>query len=290
MTILLTGSTGLIGSAVAEFAKAHDLKVRTLKRGSPEWDPEHYICAQEVFDDVDAVIHLSGENIAAHRWSHKQKQKLWNSRVLSTQLLVNTIERCPKKPKLFLCASAVGLYGDRGDEILTESSPAGKGFLSELCSAWEQSAGQAEKWGVRVVNLRFGVVLSRQGGMLASLLPLFRWGGGGVLGSGKQWMSWIALEDVIGIIKTVLENERIEGGVNVASPNPVTNQEFTKTLGSLLKRPTFFHCPAFAARLAFGEMADSLLLSSTRAVPEKITQAGYTFLQPTLLQALQAQV
>lgn len=291
MSILLTGASGLIGMALQEWSHEHKKEMHVLKRGSREWDPDNHICDPKVFEGVETLIHLGGENISAHRWSAKQKEKLWNSRVLSTELLVETLGKCKKRPKLFICASAIGWYGDRGDEVLTENSPPpnlnGHDFLSELCGAWERAAMQAEKLDIRVVHLRFGVVLSAEGGMIASLLPAFRWGGGGVLGSGKQWMSWIAIEDVVGMVKTIIENESLQGAINATSPHPVTNKEFTKTLGGLLHRPTLFPMPAFLARLLFGEMADALLLSSARVLPEKMTRAGYIFLYPNLVQELQ---
>lgn len=287
MTLVLTGATGLIGTAIKEWAQEQQMKVCALKRGTLQWDPDQNLCSQEVFEGVDTVIHLGGENISAHRWTPKRKEMIWNSRVASTELLVHTLGQCVKKPKLLICASAIGWYGDRGDEVLTESSLPGDGFLSQLCQAWERAASQAEKWGIRVVRLRLGVVLSEHGGMIASLLPAFRWGGGGVLGSGKQWMSWIAVEDVIGMIGKIIEDQAIEGAVNATTPYPITNREFTKMLGGLLHRPTLFACPSFMARLLFGEMADALLLSSTRALPDKMTRAGYTFLYPHLIQELQ---
>jgi uncharacterized protein (TIGR01777 family) len=250
------------------------------------WDPESGPLDPKSLEGIDAVVHLAGEGIANRRWSAAQKEKIRDSRVRGTTQLCEAMKSCSNPPKTLVCASAIGFYGDRGAERLTEKGPAGTGFLPDVCREWEDSTQPARDRGIRVVNLRIGIVLSPKGGALAKMLTPFKMGVGGVLGSGEQYMSWIALDDLIGAIHHALAQPALVGPVNAVSPHPVTNREFTKTLGKVLSRPTIFPMPAFAARLAFGEMADALLLASTRVEPTALATAGYPFRYPELEQAL----
>ncbi len=227
-------------------------------------------------EGFDAIIHLSGANIA-QRWSAEYKQEIVTSRVASTQALCEALAGVQRRPRVLLCASATGIYGDRGDEILTEESEAGSGFLAETCKAWEQATKRAGDLGIRVVHLRFGVVLSREGGALKKMLPAFRWGLGGRLGSGRQWMSWISLRDVVRAIFFLMEREDLAGAFNLTAPNPVTNATFTKQLGDALHRPAVMPIPVAALRLLFGEMADATLIASTRVLPQRLDAAGFRF-------------
>ncbi len=239
----------------------------------------------ERLSGLDAVVHLSGANVAAGRWTEKYKREIVSSRVQTTQALVKALIQV-EPPKVFICASAIGIYGDRGDEILTEESAPGTGFLAETCLAWEAAAEAAQAAGIRVVNTRLGVVLSPEGGALAKLLPLFRLGLGGKLGSGREWMPWLTLRDAVGILSFCVENQNMRGPVNAAAPGLVRNTEFTQALGAAVHRPAIIPAPAFALRLAFGEMADEALLASARVFPAKLIEAGYAFLDPELGPAL----
>jgi uncharacterized protein (TIGR01777 family) len=237
---------------------------------------------------ADAVIHLSGASIGEGRWTAARKAVLHSSRVDSTRLLVDALGKLKQKPRVFLCASAIGYYGNRGGEVLTEESERGIGFLPLLARDWEAEAIRAEELGVRTVRMRFGVILSDKGGALPRMILPFRLGVGGRLGSGKQWMSWIALEDVVGIIRAMIADERFGGSVNLVTPNPIENVEFTQVLARVLNRPTIFPAPAFALRLALGEMADALLLVSQRVRPERVLAAEYAFQHADLEAALRA--
>lgn len=296
MHVLVSGSSGLIGSALIAALRKNAHSATCLLRpstkvsddfncGKVAWDPAKNYIDGESLHRVDAVVHLAGENIVK-RWTPEQKARVQGSRVEGTRLLSETIVKLPQPPQVFISASAIGYYGNRGDEILTEESPPGQGFLADTCRAWEAAAEPAVKKGIRVVNLRIGVVLSPAGGALAKMLTPFKLGAGGKIGSGKQFMSWIALDEVAGVILHALLNEGLRGAVNAVAPNPVTNLEFTKTLGRVLSRPTIFPMPAFAARAAFGEMADDLLLASTRVQPARLLAGGYTFQYPQLEGAL----
>jgi uncharacterized protein (TIGR01777 family) len=292
MNILVTGASGLIGSALASSLSAAGHDVTRLVRSAPQpgekaarWDPQAGSIDAHAFDGVEAVVHLAGENIAA-RWTSAQKVKIRDSRVQGTQVLSEQLATLADPPKVLVCASAIGYYGDRGAEVLSEDSAAGAGFLAEVCRAWEAAAEPARQKGMRVVHLRFGLVLSATGGALAKMLPPFRLGLGGVLGSGRQYISWIALADAVGAIEHAIVTDALQGPINAAAPQAVTNQEFTKTLGNVLGRPTIFPLPAFAARLMFGEMADALLLASTRVQPAKLLASGYRFRYPELEGAL----
>ncbi len=292
MKVLISGSHGLVGSTLIKSLESDGHEVVRLVRHPPtgaseiEWSPERYSIALARLEGFDAVIHLAGESIAEGRWNEEKKRRIRESRVKGTRLLSDSLANIKHPPKSFLCASAIGYYGNRGDEILTESSPPGDDFLAEVCVEWEKASEEAVQKGIRTVNLRFGIILDSKGGALAKMLPPFRMGVGGKIGTGRQWMSWIALDDVVGAIKRALTNETLSGPVNFVAPNPVTNREFTKTLGKVLSRPTLFSIPAFGARLAFGEMADALLLSSQRVEPERLKKAGYQFRYSELKGAL----
>ena len=267
---------------------------RIVRSGVGEGDILLDTSRQQVSADrlegVGAVVHLAGEGIANERWTSAKKQRIRDSRILGTRLLATTLAGLTSKPATMVCASAIGYYGDRGSEVCSESSDAGDDFLAHVCQEWEEATEPARAAGIRVVNLRIGVVLSRAGGALHKMLPPFRWGVGGPIGDGKQFVSWISLTELVQVILFCVETEGISGPANAVAPNPVTNQEFTKTLGRLLSRPTVLPLPQFAARLMFGEMADALLLSSTRVTPLKLQQSGYQFTHPLLEDALNAEL
>lgn len=292
MTVLVTGSSGLVGSALIPNLEAGGHRVVRLVRRSPQndterrWDPETGELDAADLEGVQAVVHLAGENIATGRWNDAKKDRIRSSREDGTRLLAQGLAELQTPPGVLICASAVGYYGNRGDEILDEESAPGADFLAETCLDWEQAARPATDAGVRTVYLRIGIVLSADGGALAKMLFPFKMGAGGVIGSGNQYMSWITLSDLVGIVDHALDTDAIEGPVNAVSPAPVTNREFTKALGGVLSRPTLFPMPAFAARLAFGEMADALLLSSTRVLPARLQESGYDFQHPQLEGAL----
>ena len=283
MKILISGSHGLVGTALIKKLEEAGHEVFRLVRYYPtseaeiEWSPDRYSIALSRIEGFDAVVNLAGESIAEGRWTDEKKRRIRESRVKGTKLLGDALANLTNSPKTFICASAIGYYGNRGDEILTESSSPGNDFLSQVCVEWEEATALATEKGIRVVNARFGVVLDPNGGALAKMLPPFRLGLGGKIGNGKQWMSWIALDDVVGGIEFALANDSLKGPVNFVAPVPVTNAEFTKALGKALSRPTIFPIPAFGVRLAFGEMADALLLASQRVEPERLKETGYTF-------------
>jgi uncharacterized protein len=297
MKILISGSSGLIGSAAATALKSdgHDV-VHLVRPGKPpnpgdvQWDPMRATVDVAALEGVEVVIHLSGAGIADGRWTEERKQLLRSSRIDTTRVLVDSLSRLKQKPRVLIVASAIGYYGNRGDEILTESSTTGTDFLALVCRDWEAEASRAAARGIRTVMLRTGVVLSGKGGALPKMLPLFKLGLGGRLGSGQQWMSWIAIEDVVGIIRNAIANEQVSGPVNVVAPNPVRNEEFTRLLAAMLHRPTIFPAPAFMLRLAMGEMADAVLLGSDRVKPERMLAAGYKFRFEILEPALRAAV
>jgi uncharacterized protein (TIGR01777 family) len=291
--VAVSGSGGLIGAEVVPGLIAAGSEVVRLVRREPapgeaavRWDPGKGFADPARISGRDAVVHLAGENIAAARWNAARKAAIRESRVEGTRVLCEGLAALPEPPKTLVCASAVGYYGDRGADPLTEESPAGTGFLPEVCRDWEAATRPAERKGIRVVTLRIGVVLTAKGGALSRMLPTFRAGFGGVLGSGKQYVSWVALDDLPGIVLHVLGNADIRGPVNAVAPSPVTNREFTEALGRALSRPTPFPVPAFALRLAVGEMADALLLASTRVVPRRLQETGYAFRFPELSGAL----
>jgi uncharacterized protein (TIGR01777 family) len=295
MIIAVTGASGLVGSALVSALEADGHLVRRLVRrdvqdGDREirWDPAAGTIDAAELEGIDAVVHLAGENLAARRWNTSVKQEIRESRVRGTRLLAETLAALVNKPEVLVSASGVGYYGDRGADVVDESSPLGTGFLADVCRDWEAATEPARQSGIRVVNLRTGVVIAAQGGALAKMLFPFKLGLGGVIGSGRQYWSWIALDDLVSAIKLALENGALAGPVNAASPEPVTNREFTKTLGRALGRPTIFPMPAFAARLVLGEMADEMLLASTRVAPRVLLQAGFAFRFPRLETALRS--
>jgi uncharacterized protein len=292
MIIAVTGSTGLVGNAIVEALEADGQLVRCVVRRAPadkneiRWDPAAGTIDAAEFANVDAVVHLAGENIAGKRWSESFKKELLDSRVRSTKLLCETLAALATKPSVLVSASAIGYYGSRGEQPVDESSPAGNGFLAEVCRQWEDATKPARDANIRVVNLRIGFVLAREGGGLQKMLTPFKLGAGGIIGSGRQYMSWIALDDLVRVIQFALSAAALAGPVNAVAPQPVTNREFTKTLGRVLRRPTIFPVPAFAARLAFGEMADDILLGSTRVEPRALSAAAFEFAYPQLEPAL----
>lgn len=293
--ILLSGASGLVGHALYSHFVAQGIACATLVRNTPEpgeaayyWDPYHFEFREDMrrLNGIRAAIHLSGDNLTEGRWSKAKMQQIRLSRVRTTQSLVEMLSRLEHRPEVLLCASAVGFYGDRGAEVLTEESAPGDGFLAEVCQEWEAAAQAAGSLGIRVIHLRFGVILAREGGALAKMLPMFRLGLGGNLGNGRQWMSWIDLPTILEIVEFCLNRHQLQGPVNVVA-NPVTNAEFTLTLARHLHRLAIAPVPALALRMAFGKMADAALLSSARAIPARLLQAGFQFQRPTLLDALQ---
>lgn len=294
MKILVTGASGLVGTALVPFLKekGHEVKraVRQHEKESSDsifWDPGLFNCNNADFEGFDAVINLSGENLfSTFRWNEEKKQRIVDSRVKATQSLSTCFDGLEHPPKILLNASAVGFYGNRGDEILTEESSSGTGFLPDVCRKWETATEKAKQLGIRVVLLRFGIILTPVGAALGKMLTPFKLGLGGILGSGKQYMSWIALDDLLNVISHLLVHDSLQGPVNVDTPYPVTNEEFTKIFGKILNRPTALPLPAFLTRLIFGEMADEVLLSSTRAMPTRLLNSGFIFQYPELESAL----
>jgi uncharacterized protein (TIGR01777 family) len=293
MKILVTGSSGLVGSALIPSLKAKGHEVIRLVRSEPKdmateiyWNPAQGTLSADSLEGLDGVVHLAGDNLAEGRWTDEKKRRIRESRVKGTTLLSETLAKLKDKPKVLVSASAIGFYGNRKDEILDEHSASGEDFLSEVCREWELATQAAAQSGVRVVNLRFGVILSGKGGALKKMLTPFQMGVGGKLGDGKQFMSWIVIDDAVGAIEHALTNDALRGAVNVVAPKPVTNYEFTKAMGHALSRPTIFPVPAFAARLAFGEMADATLLASQRVEPARLKETGFVFKYPKLEDAL----
>jgi hypothetical protein len=291
MKVLVTGSSGLIGSALVPALRGAGHSVVRLVRERPgpdaaRWNPDDGSLDRGALDGVEGVVHLAGENIAAGPWTPAQKARIRDSRVRGTALLARAMRERDTKPKVFLSGSAAGFYGDRGAELLDETSTRGRGFLADVCVEWEAAARPAADAGIRVVNLRTGIVLSREGGALRKMLPPFRVGLGGPVGPGTQYMSWIAIDDLVGVLLHLLVTDSVTGPVNLVAPNAATNREFTAALGRVLRRPTLFKVPAFALRLALGEMADEMLLASIRAQPARLSASGYRFRYPDLEAAL----
>jgi uncharacterized protein len=289
--VAVTGATGLIGTALVSHLRVRGMRVRRLARpgraaeDDVAWDPMRGVLAPNALDGVDAVVHLAGEPIA-QRWTAARKQAIRESRVRGTELLARTIAEMDRKPRVMLSGSAVGFYGDRGDEPLDENSAAGSDFLAGVVREWEEASRAAADAGVRVVKLRTGVVLSPRGGALEKLLLPFRMGVGGPIGSGRQWMSWISLHDHVRAIEHAMTTETLGGPVNLVAPNPVTNAEFATTLGRVLTRPALVPVPSFALELLYGEMARATILSGQRVLPRALVRSGFVHAHPTLEQAL----
>jgi len=298
MRLAVTGSTGLVGSALVESLAADGHEVLRLLRPASRapagpgtavrWNPTAGELDRAALEAADAVVHLAGASIADGRWNGRRKELLISSRVDTARHLIGELATLSQKPKAFVSASAIGIYGDRGEEILSEESVPGSDFLGRLAQAWEAEAARAEEHGIRAVMLRFGIILSPKGGALGKMLTPFKLGVGGRLGSGRQWMSWITLADTVRVIRAAIESPDLRGPVNTVAPNPVTNADFTRALAQALHRPAIFPAPAFALRLMLGEMADALLLSSQRVAPKRLENLGHRFQHPELGPALRA--
>ncbi len=293
MRVAVSGASGFIGAAVVRRLEADGHQVSRMVRGTPRAGEIHWIPAgaldMEPLEGFDAVVHLAAENISG-RWTHGKKGRILNSRVQGTLTVAATLARLQRKPKVLVSASAIGFYGSRGDETLDESSAPGSDFLAEVARQWEAATEAASRAGIRVALTRFGVVLGESGGALKKMLGPFQMGVGGRIGSGQQWMSWVALEDAAGAVEHAITNESVRGPVNVVAPNAVRNAEFTRTLGEVLRRPTLFPMPEFAVKLAFGEMGESLLLGSQRVAPKRLLESGYQFKFPELKGALESAI
>ncbi|MGB6676203.1 MAG: TIGR01777 family oxidoreductase [Terriglobales bacterium] len=289
--ILVSGSSGLIGTALVSALKSSGYDITCLVRGTAsrrdqiQWDPAQPLVPESV-SGFDAVVHLAGESIVG-RWTGAKKRRIRESRVKGTLRLAEALAQAPQRPRVLISASAIGYYGDRGEETLREDSASGSGFLPEVCREWEDATEPVTKTGIRTVQVRFGLVLSQHGGALQKMLPPFRMGIGGNMGNGRQWWSWIDIDDLVGAVQHVIKTETLRGPVNVVGPNPVMNAEFTRILASVLSRPAIFPMPAFAARLVFGQMGDELLLASQRVEPAKLLASGYVFQKPDLRAALE---
>lgn len=295
MKVLVVGSSGLVGKALTKelSAKGHDVyslvrEQKAVKEKNILWDPVSGKVDSSKLEGMDAVVNLAGENVASGRWTPQKKKKIWDSRVLGTKNLIRAFQALKTPPKLLINASAIGYYGETGDQPADEKTSRGSHFLSSVTADWEDAANEAKKLDMRLVKLRIGVVLATEGGALKKMLVPFRLGLGGQVSHGRQYMSWIALQDLVSIILFSLENKEVEGAVNAVAPNPVTNKEFTKTLGKVLCRPTIFPLPAIIARFIMGEMADELLLVSSRIAPKALKKYGYTFKHPHLKEALES--
>jgi uncharacterized protein (TIGR01777 family) len=293
MRILIAGASGLVGSALVPRLKAEGAEVVRLVRASAgageiEWHPDRGSIDAAALEGVDAIINLAGDGIADGRWTEEKKRRILDSRVNGTRLLSETMAKLARKPATFINASAIGFYGSRGDELVDEDSGPGEGFLAKVCREWESSTAPAEQAGIRVVKLRLGVILTKDGGIMGSMLQPFKLGLGGKVGAGNQVISWVAMDDVVSAFSFILSHQTLRGPINVVAPRPVTNAEFTKTLGRVLSRPTFMAMPVFAARLAFGEMADEMMLSSTRVAGKVLSEAGFRFQHPELEGAVRA--
>ncbi len=283
--VLVSGASGPIGKALLPTLRANGAHITRLVRNNApptysdeqtiQWHPEQPL-SPDVLSGFDAVIHLAGETIVG-RWTESKKTKIRDSRVIGTRNLAQSLAQAKHRPQIFLCSSAIGYYGNRGDEPLTEESAPGTGFLAEVCQEWEAATHPAAEAGIRTVAIRTGVVLSREGGALAKMLPAFKMGVGGKIGDGRQWMSWIDVQDLVGAIHHILKSDLLYGSVNMVAPRPVTNAEFTQTLASVLSRPAVFPMPAFAVKLLFGEMGETVLLASQRVEPTQLVSSGYPF-------------
>ncbi|GIW21997.1 MAG: hypothetical protein KatS3mg068_1004 [Candidatus Sericytochromatia bacterium] len=294
MNILITGSSGFIGKNLMKFLENEGHNIFRLVRKASEvnnknifWNIEEEYIDKDKLSNIDAVVHLAGENISSGRWTKEKKKKILDSRVYGTRLISKTLADLEKKPKVFISASAIGYYGDRGNESLDENSTKGNSFLSDVCYQWEKETEIAKQNGIRTINLRIGIVLSKDGGALEKMLLPFKMGLGGILGDGKQYMSWISIDDLINIINFCINKNNINGVLNAVSPNPVTNYDFTKILGKVLNRPAIFPLPKFVGKIIFGKMADELLFSSTKVFPKKLEENNYKFIHYSLKETLE---
>lgn len=286
--ILLTGASGLLGRQITALLDQRQLPWKAIHHGDPGWNPIEGLCDPSLIEGCAAVIHLAGEPIAARRWSEEQKERIRLSRTQGTRAIAEAMAACDSKPSTLICASAIGYYGDRGEETLTGISSQGTGFLSEVVGEWEAAATPAREAGIRVLHLRLGIVLSADGGALAKMLPVFKLGVGGRLGDGRMWMSWIHVEDAAKAFLMGLDQAELEGPFNLTAPHPVRNLDFTRSLGKVLHRPTLMPAPAFVLKFLLGEMGGSLLLTSTRALPSVLEKHNFHFKHPTLEPALQS--
>jgi len=294
MHLFITGASGLIGKKLCIAADAAGHTVTKLVRSAPQsdderqWDPQASESPKNLLDGCEGLIHLAGENIGEGRWTEAKKERIVNSRIHSTNLLATHIAAMSRAPKVFIVANAIGFYGDRGDEVLTEESEGSTGFLPDLCRDWEQATQPAKESGIRTISTRVGVVLSPDGGALSKMYLPFKLGLGGRMGSGQQYWSWITLHDIVRVLMFIIENDSVSGPVNVVTPNPVTNAQFTRAMGTVLNRPTIFPMPAFMARLIIGEAADPLILCSARVLPSVLEGHGFQFDHPELEFALRS--
>lgn len=293
MNILVSGSSGLVGTALLPFLAGHSHRIVRLVRHAPGtgadeifWNPASSSVDAASMEGMDAVVHLAGESIASGRWTHERKRRISDSRIGGTSLLSRTLQDLRRPPQVLISASAVGYYGDRGEEPLSEDSCGGSGFLADVCRRWEQAAASAANAGIRVVVLRLGMVLSPRGGALKKMLFPFRMGAGGRLGDGSQYVAWIALDDLLETILFLLSASALHGPVNAVAPGTLTNRDFTAVLSRVLRRPAMFPLPAFGIRVLFGEMGEQVLLSGARVIPARLTHAGFKFLYPDLTSAL----
>ncbi len=290
MRVIISGASGLIGNALSGRLQQEGVRVSRLVRDAsanrnPDdipWRPDAGAIQEEALEGAHTVVHLAGENIADGRWTGVKKRRIRDSRVLGTTLLCQALARRAHKPQTLICASAIGYYGSRGEDVLDESSAPGAGFLADVCRQWEQAAAPAVEAGIPVVHLRLGVVLSKEGGALGRMLPLFRMGLGGPIGNGRAWMSWITLDDLLAIILHCMHDKRLAGPVNAVSPTPVANREFTRALAKALRRPALMPVPALMLKLVFGEMARETLLASTRVMPRRLEDAGFVWRNPDI--------
>jgi len=297
LRVAITGASGLVGSALVPLLTNGGHRVEALVRRAPRpdrgevrWNPADPALDLAALDGADAVVHLAGESLAAHRWTEPFKREILRSRAEGTANLCSALARLETPPRTLVCASAIGYYGAGGENTLTEESPAGEGFLPDVCRAWEGACAPARQAGIRVVNLRIGVVLSARGGALPRMLPPFRLGLGGPVGGGRQWVSWVSLGDLVSIVHRALTDPALEGPLNAVAPEPLRQSDFARTLGRVLRRPARVPLPAWVVRLALGEMGRALLLEGARVLPARLDSAGYSFLFPELEPALRSEL